>query len=51
MDLGGRDEATDAADLLARSLTLARRHGSAAIEREVRALLGEPVGAAPMPGA
>jgi DNA-binding SARP family transcriptional activator len=47
MDLGGPDDTAAAADLLARSLTLARGHGSAAIEREARALLGEPVGAGP----
>jgi tetratricopeptide (TPR) repeat protein len=46
-ELGGPDEAAAGADLLARSVELARAHGSAAIAREARLLLGEPVGAGP----
>jgi hypothetical protein len=46
-ELGGPDEAVAGADLLARSVELARAHGSAAIAREARLLLGEPVGAGP----
>jgi len=41
--IGGRAEAAAAADLLARGVALARAHGSAAVEREACALLGEPV--------
>jgi hypothetical protein len=51
LELGGREETAAAADLLARSLTLARRHGSVAIERETCLLLGEPVAAGPTPAA
>jgi DNA-binding SARP family transcriptional activator len=40
-------DAAVAADVLAESLALGRRHGSAAIEREACALLGAPVGAGP----
>ncbi|HEV7750855.1 MAG TPA: BTAD domain-containing putative transcriptional regulator [Baekduia sp.] len=49
LSLGGRDEAAAASDLLVRSVALARRHGSAAIEREACVLLGEPVGVRPRP--
>ena len=48
---GGAEEAAAAADLLTHSVRLARRHGSAAIEREACALLGEPVGARPITAA
>jgi DNA-binding SARP family transcriptional activator len=45
--VGGTQEAAAAADLLASSVELARRHGSTAIEREACALLGEPAGDRP----
>ena len=40
LGLGGADETAAAADLLARGAALAREHGSAAIDREARELLG-----------